>query len=357
MVESAPALKDRKIGGRRVVRLLRGGPFAGIWVATAILFAVSPLVASGSLSNSSIQAILPFAGVLAIAAAGQTLVIQQGGLDLSVPGIFSLGLVFSVTVPGGDSSRLLLGLLVALGAGLAAGLANGLAVTRLHITPLVATLGMNGIILGVVQQATGGSINFAAAPNWADFVGSKVLGITTIAILAVILIAVGALVLRRSVWGREFELVGAAPRAARAAGLPVVRYQLASYALAGVCYALAGALLAGFLGRVQLGAGDSYLLPTVAAVILGGTALGGGRGSLIATAGGVLFLSQLNQLLTVLGASQAAQYIVQGAIVALGMGLRGVPWSRIVPHRRADRQDPVAPDPASSGSRPYAEVG
>jgi ribose transport system permease protein len=334
-------------GPSRFGALRRGGSFGAIWVVAALLFAASPLIASGSLSESSLNAMLPFAGVLAIAAIGQTLVIQQGGLDLSVPGTFSLGVVLVVIVPGGDASQLWLGLLAVVGAGLAAGLANGMAVTRLGITPLVATLGMNGVLLGVQQQVTHGKINYTATSNWADFVGQKIAGVTIIAVIAAVATLFVAAIMRRSVWGREFELTGAGPGAARAAGLPVVRYQVASYALAGVSYALAGALLAGFLGRPQLDAGNEYLLPTIAVVVLGGTALGGGRGSVIATFGGVLFLAQLDQLLAVLGVTQAVQYVIQGAIVALGMGLRSVPWHRL---RTAGRRGTGSSPPGAAPS-------
>jgi ribose transport system permease protein len=309
-------------------------------VVTALLFAVSPLAVHGSLSQSSVQAMLPFAGVLAVAAIGQTLVIQQGGLDLSIPGTFSLGVVLSVSVPGGHDGKLPLALLVVAAVGLTAGLLNGLAVTRLGITPLVATLGMNGVLVGVEQQLTNGSINYSATNNWASFTTSKVASVTVLAIVALVVIVVVALLMRRSVWGREFELVGANPRAAGAAGLPVTRYQIGSYMVAGLTYAMAGALLAGYLGHPQIDAGNDYLLPTIAAVVLGGTALGGGRGSVIATAGGVLFLSQLDQMLLVLGTSQALQYVIQGAIVALGMGLRTV---RIRNSRAPRRKRPGQP--------------
>jgi ribose transport system permease protein len=326
----------------RLASLRRGGQFMGIWVVTAVLFAVSPLIAHGALSHSSLQAMLPFAGVLAVAAIGQTLVIQQGGLDLSIPGTFSLGVVLITIVPGGKSSGLLAGLLVVVGVGLAAGLLNGLAISKLGITPLVTTLGMNGILVGVEQQVTHGSINYAAPGNWASFTGSKVGGITVLALVALIAVLVFAVLMRRTVWGREFELVGANPRAARAAGLPVARYQIGSYMVAGVFYAVAGALLAGFLGHPQLDSGNDYLLPSIAVVVLGGTALGGGRGSVIATAVGVLFLSQLDQVLTVLGVSTAIQDVIQGAIVALSMGLRNVPfggWLRFGPGRRSEGSD------------------
>jgi ribose transport system permease protein len=340
---------------RRALAGRAGASFAAIWVVTALLFAISPIAADGALSTSSLNAMLPFAGVLAIAAIGQTLVIQQGGLDLSVPGTFSLGVVLIVVVPGGESSHLALGLLVVVAAGLGAGLLNGLAVSRFGITPLVVTLGMNGVLLGVQQEVTGGTINHTATDNWSSFVGHKLLGVPLVAVIAAVAAVVVALLMRRTVAGRELELVGAGPRTAAAAGLPVARYQIASYALAGLCYALAGALLAGFLGRPQLDAGNEYLLPTIAAVVLGGTALGGGRGSVIATAGGVLFLAQLDQLLQVLGVSQAIQNVIQGAIVALSMGLRNVPMSalrRIGSPPRAERPRGSAAEAPPTGAPP-----
>lgn len=317
---------DTAAGTARRLRMPTIGVFGAIWIATALLFIISPLVASESLSNSAIQAMLPLAGILAVAAVGQTLVIQQGGLDLSVPGMFSLGVVLVVVVPGGDPGQLGVALLLVALVGFAGGLLNGLAISRLGITPLVATLGMNGILIGVVLTVTGGSINFEATSNWSDFASSKVFGIPMLFVVAVAFVLVMHFLLRRTVWGRRFDLVGANPAAARAAGLRVERVQLSSYVIAGFCYAIAGALLAGYLGRPQLFAGEEYLLTSIAAVVLGGTALGGGRGSVIATLAGVLFISQLNQVVLLLGATQAVQYMIQGAIIALGMGLRNVPW-------------------------------
>ncbi|MEA3079922.1 MAG: ribose transport system permease protein [Sphingomonadales bacterium] len=329
-------------------------PFAAIWVATILLYIVSPFVASGSLGHSALQGMLPFAGILAIAAIGQTLVIQQGGLDLSVPGIFSLGAVLIVVVPGGNSGDLIPALLVVAAAGLAGGFLNGVAVTRFGITPLVATLGSNAIFIGVVIQVTGGSIAFKATKNWQTFTSDKVFGIPILAVIAVIATIIVALFIARTVWGRRFVLVGSSPLAARAAGLSVERYQVSSYAAAGLCYALAGALLSGYLQSPPLLPGNEYLLPTIAAVVLGGTALGGGRGSVIATAVGVLFLSQLEQVISALGAKTSVDYLIQGVIVALGMGLRNVPWNQILPGRRGEVQaamDTTSHDTASDTSR------
>jgi len=334
------------IGTERLTALKSrvASPFAAIWVATFLLFVISPFVATGSLGHDALQGMLPFTGILAIAAIGQTLVIQQGGLDLSVPGIFSMGAVLVVTIPGGSEGSLIPALIVVAAVGLAGGLLNGIAVTRFGITPLVATLGSNAIFIGVVIQATGGSIAFKATKNWQEFTSDKVFGIPVLAVIALIAAILVALFISRTIWGRRFVLVGSSPVAARAAGLSVERYQIGAYAGAGLAYALAGALLSGYLQSPPLLPGNEYLLPSIAAVVLGGTALGGGRGSVIATTVGVLFLSQLEQVVSALGAKTSVQYLIQGTIIAVGMGIRNVPWHRILPGR-SGADDAAAPDP------------
>jgi ribose transport system permease protein len=172
-------------------------------------------------------------------------------------------------------------------------------------------------------------------------------------VVAIAFVLVMQLLLRRTVWGRRFDLVGANPAAARAAGLRIERVQLSSYVIAGFCYAMAGALLAGYLGRPQLFAGEEYLLTSIAAVVLGGTALGGGRGSVVATFAGVLFISQLNQVVLLLGATQAVQFMIQGAIIALGMGLRNVPWHSL----RGGKTEGSEPDPPATSGQVEGQGG
>jgi ribose transport system permease protein len=314
-------------------RLRRGGAFGAIWVATAVLFAVSPLLASGSISKTALLSMLPFASILAIAAVGQTLVIQQGGLDLSVPGTIALAGALTTKLAGGGTA-LGLTLLVIAAIAVATGLVIGFAVTRLGITPLVATLGVNALLIGTVVQVTGGSITNTAPHNLTTFAQHKTLGIPHTALVALVLIAVVAVLMRKTVWGRRFEAVGANPRAAATAGIAVSAYQVGAYVGAALCYAAAGVLLAGFISSPTLFSGDTYLLPTIAAVVLGGTALTGGRGSVVATAVGALFLTQLEQVVLAMGADNSVQLLIQGAIVACGMGLRNVPWRRLTARRR-----------------------
>ncbi len=148
---------------------LRIPRYSAIWVATALLFAVSPLLASGSVSGSALLSTLPFAAILATAAIGQTLVVQQRGLDLSVAGMITLTTIIVTRFPNGSDSRLwgALGLVVL--ACVASGLVSGIAITWLGVTPLVATLGVNALLTGVVLQITNGASTSSAAPGLADF--------------------------------------------------------------------------------------------------------------------------------------------------------------------------------------------
>lgn len=336
--------------GHSVSRLRRSSRFGAVWAATAVLFAISPLLAAGSVSHSAILSMLPFAAILAIAAIGQTLVVQQGGLDLSVPGAIALAAAMVTKLPGGDTGKLLPVLLLVVAAALATGLVVGLAVTRLGITPLVATLGVNALLLGTVVEITGGSIASTAPQNLTSFSQGKTLGVPHTAMIAVALVLAVAFVMRRTVWGRRLEAIGANPRSAVVAGMPVRRYQVGVYMAANLCYAAAGVLLAGFISAPTLFSGDSYLLPTIAAVVLGGTSLAGGRGSVVATAMGALFLTQLEQVVLAMGAEDAVQLLIQGVIVGFGMGLRRVPWRRlraVAGPRTAAGPRPMTTDPAA----------
>jgi ribose transport system permease protein len=309
------------------MRLPRG-PYVAIWPATALLFAISPLVAGGSDGTSALRSTLPFAAILAIVGVGQTLVIQQRGLDLSVPGVISLAAILVTKLPGGSDSGLLAAIGVVVGVSALSGLVSGLAVTRLGITPLVATLGVNALLLGTILQITGGTAAASAPPALASFAFGRILGVSYLLLIALALVAVVAFVIRRTAAGRRFVAIGTSAPAARAAGMPVGRYQAATYAVAAVCYGLAGILVAGFLQTPGLSAGDSYLLPSIAAVVLGGTSLAGGGGSVLATAVGALFLTQLQQVVFGAGAPASVQLLIQSIAIGLGMALRSVPWAR-----------------------------
>jgi ribose transport system permease protein len=317
----------------RLVAEARSVRFGGIWVATALLFAFSPLVASGSLGSAALLAnVFPFASILAIAAIGQTLVIQQRGLDLSVPTMISLTALL-ITKYSGDMWSAVGWVLLAC---VASGLISGLAITRLGITPLVATLGVSALLQATIYQLTSGTATSAATPGLSSFALQRYFWgkVPSTVIVAVLALAAVTVVIRSTVVGRRFVAVGANPVAARAAGIRVRNYELFTYVIASLVYGGAGILLAGFVRTPNFGVGNDYLLPSIAAVVLGGTALAGGRGSVIATAVGALFLTQLEVLILESNLfngryEQAVRFTIQGSIIALGMALRNVPLARL----------------------------
>jgi ribose transport system permease protein len=317
---------------------------APIWIATAALFVISALVEPDSVRHSALLGMFPFAAVLAIAAMGQTLVIQQGGIDLSVPGLISITVVVVTHYPNGDDGKLATALLFALAIAVAAGLLTGLVVSWIGVTPIVATLGMNALLVGGALQISGGGTPRTTTNSLLNFASGKVAGVPNTVIVAVLLTAAVAFVIKKTVIGRRFEAVGAGLFGARAAGLEARRYQFGAYLSATILYCIAGVLLAGVVSTPSSFQGDSYLLPSVAAVVLGGTSLLGGRGSVVATAVAALFITQLDQFVLVTGAKQGVQNLVDAAALAAGIAIYSVPWRHLIEalrRRPDDRRDGV----------------
>jgi ribose transport system permease protein len=228
--------------------------------------------------------------------------------------------------PAGDNSALALWIGGALASGVVSGLICGLAITRFFVTPLVATLAVNALLYGTVLYVTKGTSTESVPSALSNFAVGRLFGIPQLALFtlaAVVLVEIGV---RWSAMGRRFVAVGVSARAARAAGIRVIGYKTATYAAAGFFYALAGVLLAGYLRVPSLLVGHNYLLPTITVVVLGGNSLLGGAGSVAATAIGAIFLVQLQQVIIGMGAPTSAQFIIQAAIILLGMSLQVVPW-------------------------------
>lgn len=326
------------VGGAR--RWLRSGRASRglltIVIATVALFLVSLLAEPDSLSRGSLDGMLPFAAVLAIIALGQTLVVQQGGIDLSVPGTVSLAVILVTHFPNGDNGRLLPAIGLTLLAGLAAGLLNGLVVSRLGMSAIVTSLGTNALLYAVVLGVSGGSPTSTTSAMHTIATG-QFLGLSHSVYFAVVLTAVVGFLIKRSVAGRRFEAVGDNATAAGLAGLRVRRHQLGAYVWASLLYTVAGILLGGIVTTPSAFQGDSQLLPSVAAVVLGGTSLLGGKGSPVASAVAALFLSQLDQFVLTLGVNPATGNIVQAIALAAGVAIYTVHWAALRGWLRRDR--------------------
>lgn len=308
---------------RSAAKGILANAFSWTWIATAALFAVGTWLAPGTVRLSSISAMLPFAAILAITAVGQTVVIQQRGLDMSLPGIMSLGgLAFSIL--GFVTDSLIQPTLLTLGIAVLIGIVNGLLVAKVNITPNLVTLATTAILLGAVRMLSHGS-PMAVPADLAAFSHVQIFGVPTTLVLAVGFILFINVMTRSTLHGRRFVAVGANPGTARAAGIPVLPYQVGTYAIAAICFTVAGMLYAGFIGSASHTAGNDYLLPAIAAVVVGGTPFSGGRGSVVASGVAALFMAQLGQLMLSMGASTAVQPFVQAAAIILAVTIRHVP--------------------------------
>lgn len=299
-------------------RMVLAWPGTRALIAVAALFLISPLIAPGSVGSTAIVSMLPFAALIAIVAIGQTLVIQQGGLDLSIPGAVTLGALIVARFGGDDSLGLPAAIAAAIVATAAFGLASGLVITLFGLPPLVVTIAVNALMIGTVQALSGGfatqspdALNQFALSRWG--------GIPVLVFFALVLTLAVHVVLKLTRVGRRFELVGENPRSAANLGIGTRGYTIVAYVLSAALAAVGGVLLAGLLRTPTLTAGEDYLLPSIAAVVLGGTALTGGRGSVVGTALGALFLAQLTQLVQTFTQATAVQNIVQALIIGVGI--------------------------------------
>jgi ribose transport system permease protein len=313
-------------------------------ISLLVLIIISAFLAPSSVSQGAILGMLPFAAVLAIVGLGQMLVVQQGGIDLSVPGGVSLAVVLVTHIPNQNDAMLLPAVLIAFAWAIGAGLLNGFMVGRLGLNPIIATLGTNALLFGAVLGISGG------IPRTTTRLLSTIGGGQTFGIPHAVFFAVGALVLvsvlvKRTVAGRRFEAVGASPAAARATGLRYRTHRGAAYVWAQLLFATAGILLAGITNQPTAFQGNSYLLTSVAVVVLGGTSLLGGRGFPAATVVAALFLSQLDQFVLALGVPFAVRTLVQAAALAIGVAIYTVNWTAF---RQRFASATPAPTPATT---------
>ncbi len=262
--------------------------------------------------------------ILAVAALGQMLVVMHAGIDLSTPGVISLGGNLLVGISAGSDHRLALGILACIGLGAGVGLVNGILVGVLRLNPLIVTLAVGQIVLAwgfkYSRSVTSQSSVPLALSNWAS---NKPLGISVVFWTGAALTILVALILRYSAAGRRFQAVGANPRAAWMAGLHVRTHVVIAYTAAGILYATATVLLAGVRISIDPAFGAAYLLAPIAAVVIAGSSLAGGLASATSTWVAALALTLLTQMLLILGLSTAMQYIVFGAAILVGMLVSG----------------------------------
>ena len=310
---------------KRSARLQISRGMKTVLAGTIILYIASAFFAPTSISKVAQMGMLPFAACLAIVGLGQTLVIQQGGIDLSVAGAVSLTVVIVTWGPDRNDDRLIPAVAAAFGAAIITGLINGFLVTKTKLNSIVATLGVNALLYGVMMGLSGGSPR-RTTERLSHFANDKTFGLPHSIYFGIILTIIVTVLLKRTVFGRRFEAVGANPRAAHATGLKIIRYQIGAYVCAQILYCAAGVILGGVISQPTAYQGDDYVLPSVAIVVLGGTSLLGVRGFPAASALAALFLKQLDMFVLSLGVPYGVRTIVISFSLMLGIALYAVNW-------------------------------
>ena len=299
------------------VELVRLGQFAqrsGIYLVLIALLLVPALWLPEYRNVLNLGQIVQQSAALAILAIGQTFVIACRMIDLSVGQLMGLIVVASCSLMEGRPEATIPAILLALAIGLAVGAINGFLNNRLRIHSLILTLGMLSILQGVIFVYTDRSVG-AASPAVLRIGNGTVMGVPVTVPLVLVVAALAALLLHRTRFGLHVRVVGANEEGARRAGIDVARVKLPVFILSGVSAAIAGIILAGRLGTGYPNAGTGFELDAIVAVVLGGTPLSGGRGTILGTLAAVLVLGVTANLLNLLGMSAFIQMVVKGAIV------------------------------------------
>ncbi|WP_069812364.1 ABC transporter permease [Streptomyces sp. TP-A0874] len=298
------------------------GPFADLrnlsllGVLAALLVVGAITRPAEFLSTDNLQLVLTQASVIGVVTVGVTLVIIGGGIDLSVGAVVALCSVWATTLATqefGLGGVLCCALLVGLGCGLV----NGVLIAYGGMVPFIATLAMLASARGLALQISDGRTQVVTVSSVLDLglPGAYILGVPPLVLVFAVVTAVGWLLLNRTTFGRRTVAVGGNPEAARLAGIDIRRHRMTLYLLSGLCCGIAAFLLIVLTGSGQNTNGNLYELDAIAAAIIGGTLLSGGRGTIVGSVLGVLVFTTITNLFALNNLQSDVQQIAKGAII------------------------------------------
>lgn len=269
----------------------------------------------------NLETVLIAAAPFALIALGQTLVILTGGIDLSVGSIIALSGMSGAIIAKANPSNVWLGVAAAVVVGLAAGGVNGTLVSFFKVPPFVATLAMLTTASGLAYVVGSGAPINGIPAEYGALANTKILGMQLPVWIMIGLVVILALVMRRTTYGTRVYAVGGNAHAARLAGISVGRVEFSVYALSGALAGLAGALLSSRVISASPTLGAGYELDAIAAVVIGGASLMGGRGTIRGTVVGLLLIQTLNNGLDLLLVPSYWQSVIKGALIAIAVAV------------------------------------
>jgi ribose transport system permease protein len=329
--EPAPAVVTQAapIENRSAVRRFLGGSVGrnlGLVIALLLVMAVGAITAGDRFTNfENFVTIVRFASIIGVISIGMTFVITAGGIDLSVGSVMGLATVvasLAAVQAAADSSSWLLMVVVAIAVGGFAGFVNGIVIAYGRVVPFMATLAMLVGARGLAELISNKQTQIVTVQGFLGFFRANLFGIPVLIWIFVIVALVGWFLLARTTFGRRTVAIGGNFEAARLAGLKVKRHTVALYVLSGLAAGIAAVMM---LGRTTAGTsthGQLYELDAIAAVVVGGTLLIGGRGTIVGTVFGVLIFSTLTNVFTQNNLSTSVQAVSKGIIIVIAVLLQ-----------------------------------
>ena len=293
----------------------------GLVLVLILLAIIGTLTSDNFLTSDNLRNILVSSSVIGVVAVGMTFVIIGGGIDLSVGALVALASVWATTVATQDYGAFAM-VACALLVGVGAGLVNGLLIAYGRLVPFIVTLAMLVSARGLAAKIADNRTQIVRVRVIIDIARKEVIGVPMLVIILAVVVAAGWVVLNRTTFGRRTFAIGGNPEAARLAGIDVRRHTASLYVLSGVCCGIAALML---MARTTTGSsthGNLYELDAIAAVIIGGTLLSGGKGTLIGSILGVLVFQTITNIFILNNLAPEVQNIAKGVIIILAVLLQ-----------------------------------
>lgn len=323
-VERAAAETERDTGGG-----LMSGSFGrniGLVLALLLICAAGVITAGDRFASiDNTLTILRFAATIGVVSIGMTFVVTGGGFDLSVGAILALASVWATTFATqnmAEDTHWVIMVFAALAVGAGCGLVNGVVIAYGKVVPFITTLAMLAAARGLAEIISERRTQIVRNEGFKDFFSADIAGVPLIVVIFVLVSAGGWVLLNRTTFGRRTLAVGGNPEAARLAGINVNRHTVMLYVLVGLCCGLAALMLVGRTATGSSTHGQLYELDAIAAVVIGGTLLSGGRGTIVGTVLGVLIFMTLSNVFTLNNQDTSTQAVAKGLIIVVAVLLQ-----------------------------------